>query len=317
MSTILWYKKCRRCYETHQLKAKNGKIVSTPIGEIDWKEIVHMSIWRLPPFVEKKSEKDIDEKGFRDTMILETVVDLCWQERRRYDIAFISNDAVLRNTVNKRLIRDSRFSSYESINDYQSYLNLVNEKLKDKFIKLILTRARKKFFKVGDSDSYFYSKGIKNQILQKYKTYFEDPLLSQQAGLLGSFSTGKIPVPSTVAVPGTIAMPGGIPDQGGYTYTSEAVGISTPIEKWEPISGGRFFVSNPGFDKQKESYYYWKSKIAYHRQYTRKIGLLNNTLRLVFSVAWKTKVAIDGKFLDFELIGIDMIENLFAIITDD
>lgn len=307
------------------LSAKNGKVVSTPIGRIDWKEVVRMSIWRLPPFEEKKARKYIEEKGFRDAIILETVVDLCRQERKPYDISFICRDAVLRDATNERLRDNPRFSSYGSINDFQSYLKLVNEQLKDEFIKLILNKASEKFFKVGDSDSYFYSKGIKNQILQEYKTYFEDPLLSLRAGILDSFVTGSTPDPGVISVPipGTTVMPGGIPDQGGYTYISEAVGISNPVEKWEPISGGRFFIGNPGFDKQKESYYYWKSKIAYHREYMNKSGpaLLtaytsNNVLFLSFVVGWKTKVARDGKFLDFKLIGIDMIENYFKPLTD-
>jgi hypothetical protein len=44
----------------------------TPIDSITWARVIADSIWRLPPFEPNKDSKK--EKGFRDCMVLETVV---------------------------------------------------------------------------------------------------------------------------------------------------------------------------------------------------------------------------------------------------
>ncbi|UCH08250.1 MAG: DUF4935 domain-containing protein, partial [Deltaproteobacteria bacterium] len=82
------------------LKGKDGRVEPTPADAIDWERLIQDSIWRNPPF-EFDPKKEKVEKGFRDALILETVVALCKKERRKHTIAFICDDALLRDETKK------------------------------------------------------------------------------------------------------------------------------------------------------------------------------------------------------------------------
>ena len=57
------------------IKSLNGIVASTPIDNIDWSKMVQHAIWREEPFTFDPKDK-INEKGFRDALILETLVNI-------------------------------------------------------------------------------------------------------------------------------------------------------------------------------------------------------------------------------------------------
>ena len=97
------------------LKALGGTVVSTPFGLINWSELIENAIWRKPPFTFDPKEKD-SEKGFRDALILETVVSIAKSSNsKNHTTIFLSNDFLLRTTAEARLKGDKTFLAFESI----------------------------------------------------------------------------------------------------------------------------------------------------------------------------------------------------------
>jgi hypothetical protein len=131
------------------IKSKSAVVTPTPIGQIDWKSLCDSAVWRLPPFTADAKNPDT-EKGFRDALILETVVDYVTKDVRKVNIAFISNDFLLRTSVAKRLSLDKRFACYADLEEFASYIKLTRESLTNEFIKKIVRRASKKFFNAED-----------------------------------------------------------------------------------------------------------------------------------------------------------------------
>lgn len=275
------------------LKGKKGVIRKTPISAIDWMEVCESAVWRENVFtLDKKMPKS--EKGFRDRLILETVFDIFKNEKRKdVKIAFICCDETLKKNAEKRITSDERFSCYEDLENFGSYLKLTHEQLTDKFIKSIMLRAHKKFFARGDSGSLYYSENIKEKIFEEFKDYFVYPERSSP-GLLSGF------------------------------------GVSEP---WNTSGSSSWFISKPEFIKlEGEREYHWASKVKRAITFKKEtaqvvlglfppepsvIGQDEKTLFVEFSIAWKANVRKNGTFHNVTLEDIQMTLNEFRIATTD
>jgi len=268
-------------------KAHKSTVIATPITKINWVEIIQNSIWRTPPF-ESDAKNPTNEKGFRDALILETVTEYCHSNTDDCQIAFICNDHLLRKTTAKKLKGEERFSVYESIDDFESYLKLQHEELTDKFIKSILQRASRKFFQLNNTNCLFAKEKIRQRIIAKYERYIEIPKLSEESG--------------------------------------SALGL-LHLDKWEPASGGKYLVGNAQFvEIEDKNIYHWSTIVTYVRQYESKpLGVLSfgaslsndHLLILPFHISWEAKVTIDAKFRSTSISNIEMKKNQFIELTDD
>ena len=146
------------------LKAKKGNIIETPTDKIEWSSLIARSIWRVPPF-EYDPQKKIEEKGFRDSLILETVKNYCQDSAENCNIVFLCNDSLLRDTTDNELFLDERFSSFDSIDHFKSYLDLTHEKLTKKFVQSLIKRANSKFFTKNNPDCLYYKNSIRDKIV--------------------------------------------------------------------------------------------------------------------------------------------------------
>jgi len=163
---------CRRFQKW--IKLKKAEEIKSPIENIPWDSIIHNSIWRLPPFSIEDSEKDKTEKGFRDSIILETVINFS-QNHCDSQIIFLCNDSLLRKTAESRLSEIDTFSVYESVEDFESYLRLINERSEEKFVKSIIRKAKQKFFKKGDKSTLIYKAKVAGLIKEKYSEEISSP----------------------------------------------------------------------------------------------------------------------------------------------
>lgn len=123
----------------------NAQIIEPPITNIDWNKIIENSVWRKLPFTpDAKNPKN--EKGFRDALILETVQDICRAYHDDFFIAFICSDYPLRTASEKKLHEYEKFSCYESLKAFSSFIELTQKNLTNEFVKAILSKARMKFY---------------------------------------------------------------------------------------------------------------------------------------------------------------------------
>ena len=269
------------------IKTKKATIEPAPTSNIDWNSLINNAIWREPPF-ESDAKNTGNEKGFRDSIILETVVEYCRHDEGEKLIAFICNDFLLRTTAEKRMKHDNRFSAFESIEDFESYLKLQHEKLTDKFIKSLLKKASVKFFKSGDESCLSRQGNLIKQIENKYKDYTNNPSLSEKH--VGLFDL----TPSSTS--------------------------------WSPTKNGQYWIANTQFKKiTANNIYHWSTEVTFVRQYFHQPkGLMDlaipeksKVLILPFVVSWTAKVTRDGKFRDSAISDIEIEGNKFVTVTDE
>lgn len=270
------------------IKSKRASIAKIPLTSIDWMKLCDNAIWRRPPFTLDPKNPDT-EKGFRDALILETVLDLARRESRQVNIVFVCNDFLLRTTAENRLSADNRCLFYEKLPDFSSYIRLTKEKLTKEFITTILNRAKEKFYSPGDSTCLFYRDKLKDKIALDYRDKFENPEDS---------------APSLLSLMGK-------------------------DKSWEPSDNGCWWFYNPEFEKFIGDHeYHWKSTLLFVRGYKRFFTvhftpsdlLLEPTekvLFLRFVVFWKADVKTDGRFHNVTLERIEHLEKTFRIPTDE
>lgn len=271
------------------LKRKGGKVVSTPVDKIDWTNMIHRAIWREPPFELDRNKPDY-EKGFRDALILETVVHICEKESSQAKMAFLCGDNLLKDTAKAILQSDERFSCFDSLEDFESYLKLTKEKLEDQFIKSILKRASQKFYAKGGPNCLYLREGIRTRLQRDYKEYFDNPEKSDQSYL--------------------------------KSYL-----VSLRTETWEPVGAGTFWILNPRFQRiQSGNEYHWLTIVTFVRQYRRADSLsllaslaadMDRVLFLPFHIAWKAKVSTDARFSSLSLTAIELKGNSFQVVSGE
>jgi len=261
------------------LNSKDGKIVPIPIPTIDWKNLYHKAIWRMPPFtVDAKNPKN--EKGFRDALIFETVVDLAKNKSPEINIAFVSNDFVLRNALAEELWLESTFLYFEGLAEFSSYINLTKEQLTEAFIGKIVKRAAEKFYTAGDENCLWNKEKIATrlgEIKDAWRLNEIEPSVTYNTPLM---------LPSlTSLASGTAAI----------DFTPIAPPRSwkaTELNHWR--LGPHVFVKTSG-----SRTYHWSTTVLVVMKYIFSDGQVTTDERIrkiVFKVLWKADVKADARF---------------------
>lgn len=264
------------------VNSKNAEIVPTPVEEIDWGDVVSRSIWRKIPFTrDEKNPKN--EKGFRDMMILETLANICKNELNEKNIVFICGDKALKKSAEIKLNEIDKFSAYESLKDFESFIELTQRDLTEEFVRKILFRAREKFFERDDRNCLIYKYDLMKNIREKHKVVLSPHEEKRKP-------SGFFPI-----IPPEI----------------------------KPLEEESAYVQNPQFDRvEDKTIYHWKSVIIFQRKFEQRFnsGLIltegsdncaKKLLDVRVTVKWKAHVTKDGRFYDCEIIDFNEIEHKF------
>jgi hypothetical protein len=271
------------------IRARKATVVEVPVAEINWKQLCSEAVWRIPPFTSDPKNPDL-EKGFRDALIMATVTSVASKEKRDVNLVFITQDGLLRRTTEQHLKSDQRFSAYEDIGGFASYVKLTKEKLDNAFIRDILTRASEKFFTSDDPTCLYLRENLGERIRKNFADFFTDPERS---------------------------------DKSAIKMTSD----TALLGPWSPVDAGRWWISQPEFvSLEPERIYHWKSRVNFARGYRRATqwavttpppGTVNvwneRILYLPFDVMWKALVKADARFYDVKLGEIQLKDNVFRM----
>lgn len=258
---------------------KKAQVIKTPFDKICWESIVEGAVLRKPPF-SNDTAKGESEKGFRDAVILETVVDFTSESDQQ--VVFLCNDSLLRKESELRLLHSFKFSAYSSLKEFESYLRLKNEEIEKQRVNALTDKAMKKFFTFNDFNSLAY----KEKINKKIPELFEKNLSSPE-DLLSS----RLPY-----------------------HDSEVLEIDSA-----ETSHRSFKVKGkPEFIKiVSPNTFYWNSTIHYECSYRffidEKEDSVEYKYRVIFNVNWKVNISINNiftkmKVVDIKLDGRDLIE---------
>ncbi|OOZ37982.1 PIN domain-containing protein [Solemya elarraichensis gill symbiont] len=271
------------------ISSLNAEVVETPCKSIDWERLTNDAIWRNPPFTEEKDKKH--EKGFRDSLIMETVVQFI-EDKPNANIVFISNDTALSGESKRRVGANKFVSFYETLDEFASFLRLLDEQFTNEFIQAIQARARLKFYNKKDDNCLYVKERVINRIRTDYSHIFSTPPTKRSLGLA----------------------------------------ISTPLTptkgKWTIASDEGIWVFAPNYiEHSDEKRFTWGSRIEFVRLYRYSglgIGSLltaysgqENLRKLEFKVVWTATVGKDASFRNLKLVSIELEDEKFELATED
>ena len=282
-----------------------------PVSAIDWKSVCDSAIWRRKPFT--SDPKNDNEKGFRDALIGETVAHFVGNESRKVNIAFLCNDFLLRTSVAERLRTDQRFTCYESLADFSSYIKLTREKLTNEFIKRIVRRASERFYRHGDLTCLWNKEDLYHKLSAEPHRFdvsdFNIPVMQEPMLVTGSWSQN---------LTGIINLSGSIPTIAAPTpYTP-----SFTLPTWAEHGTNKWVIGTHEFQKVSgDRTYHWKSPVTYGRRYessyTTPTGPDMRVLTVRFNVLWKADVKDDARFYDISLEHVQFEKREFRQLADE
>ncbi|MBL7083429.1 MAG: DUF4935 domain-containing protein [Candidatus Aminicenantes bacterium] len=294
-------------------KKKNIIFLKTPYSKISLKELQEKSIWRVPPFddIRKKLEhckKCRAEKGFRDALILYSVLELV-KKTTRNKVYFICGDKLLLEAVDKYK-KNKRLVTYKAIKELSSRLRLSLKKDNDKWINDISEKAREVFlYRVWQECK------IEEKIEEEHSWHFRIPSTSEFR-YLSSWTEG-------------IKVPGFMPETKlidiKLTDIYEPISLESPTirdvaygigeSECVPLNEGGFYVDSPIFQEVKDNnIYIWKSGVSHHREYREPwdTGVIApKVYKIHFDVIWSAKVTKDEQFDNLKQLNIEFLSKGF------
>lgn len=266
------------------LRSKGGSAESLPIGAIDWRSVCDGAVWRLPPFTNDPSRPEL-EKGFRDSLILETLVHIAEAEERDVTIAFLCTDRLLRETATSRLRHDPRVTCFESLGDFSSYLRLLRDDHDRKFIGAIVEKATRKFFSPGDHATLYLREGVMKRAKEIAQSELDDPSMSVDG-------------PAETLLP--------------------------LVESWRVLRR-RWWLARAEFqEREGDKTYVWMSRLTYAAACTPITKFsevpqdMAKFLHLVaFDVTWTADVSVDQRFRNVALRSIELSEKKCTLTSEE
>ena len=262
-------------------------IEPTPIDVVDWAKLIDRAVWRRPPFSENK-KNPLVEKGFRDALIMETVNAFYAESAQNVDVAFCTGDRLLSDAVLEALGEEDRFSHYQTLEDYASYLRLTKEALDQKFIRGVQARATKKFYTPKDPTSLLHESNILDRIQEGCR-----------AELLPGVWRDGAPL---------------------------SIERNRP-EHWIPIGSQTFLISGARFVRlDGEHDFVWVNIITVEQPFRHEpqvgggpepsgasgsSGREIRVLKLDVEVTWSARVSTDGRFIKRDVVSVEAGERRF------
>lgn len=256
------------------LKENDASVEATPIKHINWEQLIQAAIWRNPPFETDDDAKNKKEKGFRDALILETLIYICEKEHSRININFICRDGILYKEAVRKLSIYPRFKHFETFNDLISKLSLMREKYNELAAEGILATANNKFY----NEKSFEQSLIKQAILKIFKLYkfeLENPPFEQNRSCIASFFS-----------------------------------LFRPAHDFKSYKDYKFFVTNANFLSADGIKFYWSNLVFMFKPFKRNDRYFVHLLE--FEVFWESCIKKDKEFKLCKINKIGLLRNQSA-----
>ncbi|HEB36361.1 MAG TPA: hypothetical protein ENI18_11045 [Candidatus Aminicenantes bacterium] len=176
-----------------QLEELAISIFEIDIKDIDWEALIQRASFRLPPF--DPGEK---EKGFRDSLIAESFLQLVKQSPATSSIcrlAMVTSDGLLTEFMNKSTKETRNVRVLSSINELESLINTLVSTVTEEFVAEMIKKASKYFWEKGNDSSLYYKESIRDTIKELYSQELNAP---PREGLLRENDTWWITDPTFV-----------------------------------------------------------------------------------------------------------------------
>ena len=151
----------------NQLKELGIEKFGLEYSSVDWGSLVMNACYREPPF--QVGEK---EKGFRDALIIETIMQLIEQapkSRNVCRVVIVAGDKQLATAVRDRNAGIRNVHVLETVEDLKGLINTLVSKVTEKYINSIKEKVRLCFFDAEKEDGVYFKAKVRSSITEKYK----------------------------------------------------------------------------------------------------------------------------------------------------
>jgi len=134
--------------------------------DVDWETLIKLSLFRLPPF--DPGEK---EKGFRDSLIAESFLQLVKQSPVTPSycrLAMVTSDGPLAEFVKGSTKEKGNVRVLLSINELESLINTLVSKVSEEFVADMIKKASTYFLESGNKTGLYDKETIDDKIRESY-----------------------------------------------------------------------------------------------------------------------------------------------------
>lgn len=152
--------------QLHELKLN---IVEINASDVNWAQIMHSAVYRLPPF--DPGEK---EKGFRDALVIESLQQLIAQSPvtpKVCRVVLVSEDKLVREAAKAATAATAACTNVRVLNtleEVKGYINTLVSEVDEAFVEEILSKVQPYFFVRKEESSLFYKEQLRNKIEEQF-----------------------------------------------------------------------------------------------------------------------------------------------------
>ncbi len=157
-------------------KLANARRFVPKVQQAVWNKIVEDAVWRVLPF-ERPSEDRKHEKGFRDRVVLEAVVQLC--SNASNETVLLTEDGLLSKAVSGCGAKN--LTIVPRLEDFTSRVRLLKEKETKEWVEAFFTEATQAFYTKDRPDCLYWKEKIHERITTRIEDLQPppgDPLLA-------------------------------------------------------------------------------------------------------------------------------------------
>ena len=152
-------------------------LIPTPFESIDWKSVVEDSCWRNSTFESPPDEELLFEKGFRDRIILESLLAALRNSPADHSVV-VSGDKLLRKAAKERC-KSAKLTPdfHDTIGIFLEQVQLLNKTKSEGFTKRVFGTISKYFNTSGSKVCVFKSCNLAESLVAKFGAELRDPNL--------------------------------------------------------------------------------------------------------------------------------------------
>lgn len=294
-------------------KAHDARIIKTPYSRIRWSKLENSAIWRKPPFSPPDENNPQFEKGFRDALILETLCDII-RTHPGLTVAFITGDKLLKFAVEERRL-SAVLSIFESVRQFRSNLNLLNENRTKRFSESLLANGPKSFYTQGDPNCIYNKANIPLSVKAEFGLTLDEPKDEWNPYA----PTGKAPTPAIISREYLEAK--AAPAPMGQIGTALALYFT---RQWKPASEEKVYIRDTTFHNIANDRAVWQTRLEFVRAFGHDgapilmvpIPGTDDRVRIAqIEVAWDANVSDEGVLSDAKVKKISLTSCKFEQLT--
>lgn len=136
-------------------------------AKVDWGQLIINAAYRIAPF-----EQGDKEKGFRDSLVLESFMQLIASSPKtpsKCRIVLVTNDTKLTDAANARIQTQQNSTVLNSLDDLRALINTLASEVSEEYIQKMKVKAAAIFFIDKDhKEALYYKEKISDRIAEEF-----------------------------------------------------------------------------------------------------------------------------------------------------